>query len=262
MSRNFYNDYSNNTVTLMDGDTGLEVGAELTLAEKPLPTMKLKKKIEHNPSKLDKWNYTSRFEEMVGADRITQKLDDKEIQDKEFWEAYNDPKKMIKYVSKYGDSEIKDPYPRQLEKFAIENSSVKVPGFPLKESPTKAEIEKKIATMGDRRSDGLWKKFVDKNAVIEKNQMNVRKFKEKQERLKEDSDYKKTLNSIPDAVNRVVKKEIDDIVASRLLLEEAQRAPRVEYTLPKSQEQYGLHENFVQDKLVQRHILEDIDEKI
>ena len=38
--RNFYNDYSNNTVTLMDRDTGLEVGAELTLAEKPLPTMK------------------------------------------------------------------------------------------------------------------------------------------------------------------------------------------------------------------------------
>ena len=33
--RNFYNDYSNNTVTLMDGDTGLEVGAELTSAEKP-----------------------------------------------------------------------------------------------------------------------------------------------------------------------------------------------------------------------------------
>ncbi len=250
----------------MDGDTGLEVGAELTLAEKPLPTMKLKKKIEHNPSKLDKWNYTSRFEEMVGADRITQKLDDKEIQDKEFWEAYNDPKKMIKYVSKYGDAEIKDPYPRELEKFAIENSSVKAPGFPLKkytkESPTKADVEKTIATFGNPKSKGKWSEFVNKNAVIEKNQMNARKFKEKQERLKEDSDYKKTLNSIPDAVNRVVKKEIDDIVASRLLLEEAQRAPRVEYTLPKSQEQYGLHENFVQDKLVQRQILEDIDEKI
>ena len=122
------------------------------------------KNIKHNSSKLDKWKHTSRLEEMVGADRITKKLDDKEIQDKEFWDAYNDPKKMIKYVSKYGDTEIKNPYIKEIEKFAIENSSEKVPGFPLKESPTKAEIEKKVATMGDRKSDGLWKKFVDQNA--------------------------------------------------------------------------------------------------
>lgn len=150
------------------------------------------KNIKHNSSKLDKWKHTSRFEEMVGADKLTKKLDDKEIQDKEFWEAYNDPKKMIEYVSKYGDTEIKNPYIKEIEKFAIENSSEKVPGFPLKgytkefknDDPTtylsnkdqqknmlldtidakQKKLEKKVATMGDRKSDGLWKKFVDQNA--------------------------------------------------------------------------------------------------
>ena len=84
------------------------------------------------------------------------KLDDKEIQDKEFWEAYNDPKKMLKYVSKYGDTEIKDPYPRELEKFAIENSSVKNPNFPLKgNTKTKNKKDKKEKWTYESWADGL-----------------------------------------------------------------------------------------------------------
>ena len=82
----------------MDGDTGLEVGAELTSAEKP--NKNLGDFVNKKKEKPTKWKYTSRVDELTKADKIT---DDRDIQDKEFGEAWNDGNKMIKYIDKYGD---------------------------------------------------------------------------------------------------------------------------------------------------------------
>jgi len=113
----------------------------------------MKKEIEKTIATFGNPKSNGKWAEFVKKNK---KLDDKAIQDNEFWEAYNDPKKMIKYVSKYGDAEIKDPYPRELEKFAIENSSVKKPGFPLKEyKKTKKQKDKKEKWTYQSWADGL-----------------------------------------------------------------------------------------------------------
>ena len=74
---------------------------------------------------------------------------------------------------------------------------------------------------------------------------------------------KETLKTIPDEVNKVMRKEIDDIVKSRVLLETVIPSPRTEYRPIRKKEQHGLHGNFLQDKIVERQILKEIeDEKI
>jgi len=282
-----------------------------------------------------------------------------------------------------------DPYIKKLTEFGIENGQDKVKGYPKKKEnkqpslpgvnweytswgdeqterltePTKAEVEKRIATMGDPKSNGVWKRFVDKNkgspvvapffpdtkagvdhftktlkedqnttpakekeidklgldmkknlvdyhgkqikpfdqfdkntypsnakqrghlleldklekdvkgysklgdpwriikesmTPIERGQWSREQFNKKQEKLK---DNQETLKTIPDEVNKIMRKEIDDIVKSRVLLETVLPAPRTEYRPIRKKEQHGLHGNHLQDKLVERQILKEIEDE-
>ena len=253
--RNFYNDYSNNTVTLMDGDTGLEVGAELTSAEKP--NKNLGDFVNKKKEKPSKWKYTSRVDELAKADKIT---DDRDIQDKEFGEAWNDGNKMIKYIDKYGD------HPKKI------SDQIKKDRHPLlPTTDTVKQLENLKSWANDRtkplphkipKKKDLWKDVIYADmSPVERAQWNTRKFREKQERRKEDPEYKKTLQTIPGEINKVIKKEIDEISKATDLMEKVQNIHNTEYRPIRKQERSGLHGNYLQDKLVERQILKEIDDE-
>ena len=103
-----------------------------------------------------------------------------------------------------------------------------------------------------------WKVIYESMTPIEKGQWNREQFNKKQEKLK---DNQETLKTIPDEVNKIMKKEIDDIVKSRVLLETVLPAPRTEYRPIRKKEQHGLHGNHLQDKLVERQILKEIEDE-
>ena len=108
----------------------------------------------------------------------------------------------------------------------------------------------------------LWKDVIYADmSPVERAQWNTRKFREKQERRKEDPEYKKTLQTIPGEINKVIKKEIDEISKATDLMEKVQNIHNTEYRPIRKQERSGLHGNYLQDKLVERQILKEIDDE-
>ena len=135
------------------------------------------------------FGHTSAQKEKMIKDHLERPgVTDGDIQDNDFWNAYksNNSKDMLAYVKKYGDvGEVKQN----------KNPSSKLDNWkytdPLSEmvgaATKKANVEKKIATMGDRKSDGAWKRFVSKNLNKQDQDTEAQKLAEdKQREVKRD----------------------------------------------------------------------------
>jgi len=108
------------------------------------------------------FGHTSAQKEKMIKDHLERPgVTDGDIQDNDFWNAYksNNSKDMLAYVKKYGDvGEVKQ------NKTIKKNPSSKLDNWkytdPLSEM---VGVEKKIATMGDPKSNGKWAEFVKNN---------------------------------------------------------------------------------------------------
>ena len=131
------------------------------------------------------FGHTSAQKEKMIKDHLERPgISDGDIQDNDFWNAYksNNSKDMLAYVKKYGDiGEVKQN----------KNPSSKLDNWkytdPLSEmvgaATKKANVEKKIATMGDRKSDGAWKRFVDRNLNKQDQETEAQKLAEDRKKL-------------------------------------------------------------------------------
>ena len=146
---------------------------------------------------VNSFGHTSAQKEKMIKDHLERPgVTDGDIQDNDFWNAYksNNSKDMLAYVKKYGDvGEVKQN--KTIKKNFGKDPSSKLDNWkytdPLSEmvgaATKKANVEKKVATMGDRKSDGAWKRFVDRNLNKQDQETEAQKLAEdKQREVKRD----------------------------------------------------------------------------